>query len=208
MANHVPKNAAKSRLSSPDAVVVGRSMAAITEMTILDDHWTRTAIAISNGDVSNDVDTLGDVVAELDRLLDASRPGFGKLAEVFRAHADEMNATYQDVLGGKSTGQLALDEDGRKRLRGAVDMHGKGNIAIMAADAAQRLSGVARVASERQAINAEFAKLKAGKTSDGDLSDDQWLDIGLIAAGMSVVLGPEAGVVVAGIGALLDFLGF
>ena len=208
MANSKPKTSAPSPLSSAEALVVGRASAAVTQLTILDDHWTRTAIAVTNGDPGNDVDALGDVVAAIDALLDSSRADFAQLAEIFRAHSGEMRATYEIFVAGKGTGANALSDAGRSGFRTLVEQHGKGDVAAMAADAAARLASTERVSAEKRAITEEFRKLKANKPSDGDFSEDQWVDIVLAAVGISGVLGPEAGAVVAGIAGLLELLGF
>lgn len=206
MTTHVPKSSTRSPLSSHDALVVARASAAIAELTALDDHWSRAAIAASKGDSGANDSGLGAVVDRLDGLLEQTRTTFAEIADVFSRNAGALNATFKSVIEGKSTGQLALPEPGRRKLQALIDQHGKGDFAVAVTEAARRLASPQRVAAERQAMRGEYDKIRSGAYTDGDFSREEWFDIGLVAAGASAAFGPEAGAIVLGIAGLIDLL--
>lgn len=205
----VPQSRVTVSLTSSETLVIAKTMALISELTILDTHWTRTAISLSGKKDDAGLDDLGRVVSNLDSLLVQSQPYFASTAEIFAARAEELRGVYHGIIFDDPVGPeglSALTPAQREQLQAIIDSLG-GDFAVVVIEAARRLASDDRVASERKAIQDEFSKIRAGNQSDGDFSGDQWGDIMWVSIGASAAFGPEAGAVIMGVAGLIDLVG-
>lgn len=192
-------------LGSKDVIALSKVTGTISELAILDTHWTSNAIKLSSKSNKAELDDLGLVVKTLEDVLVRSQSAFAQVGEVFQANAGRIEEGYAAIKSGKLSGVAPPSKAKIDEFVAFVDTFG-GNLAEAAIAASRRLASPERVAGERKMLNDEFSKLSAGGSSDGDLTDEQWGDVHLVAMGAAIILGAEAGVVVEAAAALWELI--
>lgn len=176
---------------------LARAMGSFTHLMLLDGVWTRQAQLASNEVDEVRSRRVSDLSAVID-TLDVELQGFselcGSLESVFTDQAATLNHGFDRATA--DVDDRRLTEDQTSMLQRAV-AHDGGDFAASVTAAAGRLrvSG----ATERASIRAEFERLSNGAISEGDFSQEVETDLLWVAAGASVLFGPEAGVVVEGV---------
>lgn len=182
-----------------------RTMGLCFELVYLDDYWTRAATEGAVTDASG-----------LQAIIDAMDHGFGELAEgaesfiaIVKAHEERMRTLFEAAVagsplpGGGPIPGPPLAEEQRSRVSAVVERRGGGELATAVVSATEDLSG--RLSGEREQLRAEFERVTRGSASDGDMSAEAREDVALIALGASILLGVEAGAVVAIAAGIIDF---
>lgn len=182
-------------LTSRDVIVLSRVTGVVSQLAILDTHWTTSAINLSKVSDAKKTGELREVVDALEQVLAASQPDFSEVGDVFQANAEHIRHGFSVVMSGKARGVRPPPPDRLAAFKALVDGFG-GDMAEAAIDASRRLSSSGRIEAERKLLNDEFSKLSAGGASGGDLTDEQWTDVHLVAMGAAIVLGAEAGLIV------------
>jgi hypothetical protein len=191
-----PNSGSASALTANQVVDLTSTLALLAQLRLLDATWTEQARAATNerGTArAGRVYTLGGVVDALDTGLASLADLAERLEPVFAQHADAMRREFARAMD--PAGERGLTDTERTRLRDVVDARG-GDFAEAVRDAASRMRQT--TATETATIRTEFGGLSAGGASQGDFSSQVETDLALVAAGASVLFGPEAGVVVEG----------
>lgn len=192
-------------LSSDDVIALGHVTGIVSQLAILDTYWTISALELSVKPHKGKTDELRKIVDQLEAILVASQADFARLGDIFAANADHIRQGYSVVVSGNARGVRQPPKEKLNAFVALVDTFG-GDMAEAAIAASRRLAGTDRIENERRMLNAEFSKLAAGDPSGGDLSDEQWMDVHMVAMGAAVVLGAEAGLVVEAAAALWELI--
>jgi hypothetical protein len=182
------------RPSAAQQAELADGIALVTQLLLLDAVWTQQARIASEetgAEKARRVSELSSVVDPLDERLTRLTETCGRMEPIFNDQARTLRDGYVKAI--EQTEGRRLTEDQRTKLIQVVD-HAGGDFADAVVTATSRLRTAA--VDERGSIRAEFDGLSRGATSEGDFSQEVETDLLWVAAGASVLLGPEAGVVV------------
>lgn len=162
-------------------------MGLLTQLRLLDGIWTAAAQAASKeeGSARSTQVTKGTAVVDaLDAAFQELAALAPRLEPIFAQHADMLREGTDRILD-------ATPGSARKMREMLAT---KGDLAEAARDIVSRLPSTA--SSETAKIRSEVGKLSNGAKSAGDFSQETEVELGVLAASASVLLGPEAGIVI------------
>ena len=188
------------------------TVAVVTELVVLDDAWTREAMASSDPATRDDsrVGQLGGVVDRLDQLYGEIGALGSRLGEIFRAREDLLRERYEALVSDEAADRpraprtRSLTPDERSRVRAFVDDRGQGDVVALAVDAAYQLEQQA--GTQRETVRTEYDRIRGGASSEGDIDPDFEFWVQAVSLAATLALGPEAGGVVELIGGLIAWL--
>jgi hypothetical protein len=167
---------------------LSRTLGRLTQLRVLDGIWTAAAQAASKEEGSarsTQVTKVTAVVHALDAAFQELASLAPRLEPIFAKHADMLQEGTDKILD-------ATPGSARSKMREILAT--KGDLAEAARDTVSRLPSTA--SDETAKIRTEVGKLYNGATSAGDFSQQTEVELGVLAASASVLLGPEAGIAI------------
>jgi len=182
---------------------VTKTLSSITELVLLDRFWTSEAQAVSGDTAQREPDRvrgLGTIVDEMDRLLGETEQLARRVAAAATRYGDQLDANFKALTD--EHGPLTADQ--RTKVIELVNSRSSADVAAFVDAAVADVT--AQLEPERRLLRDELKRISDAQPSDGDLSAEEEQALAQLAVLASLVLGPEAGVVVEAVGHLLDWL--